>query len=410
MCTLRLPSIHRHWFARSKRNSQLVGASLAVILASWSPAGTAFQINTCLRDLTYTGGVLGQDRHGNRIQNACPHAPQGYKYGAVHEHMTAFAVAKHRRTQHWQTEPDRPGVFRYLVEPRWPKGANRTHRTKDIIFGTWWNDDPLMLMWGQGRDLVYGMRRMEKFFEPSARYPGSLRDLTVDAKHSLGWHSHFGRLQHLHFMTDSPMSPTLRQERVRTTTDKALQWMQFAYSVATQKEGFRPADKLDPAMAEALGLPSVALNFGVNKSNVRIRTLFARAGVSDRDARTADIALGSMLHILQDSFSPAHACRVKGAIDGKPAAILRDVYNYNGQVDHRHKELDGFPLWLERYAKTGEHDYVNDPIALGAWIIDAVDKGLEWDQVETYLRNTILMAVEPTNGDSDLQCIGGQPY
>ena len=37
-------------------------------------------------------------------------------------------------------------------------------------------------------------------------------------------------------------------------------------------------------------------------------------------------------------------------------------------------------------------------------------KGLEWDQVETYLRNTILMAVEPTNGDRDLQCIGGQPY
>lgn len=137
-----------------------------------------------LRDLTYTGGVLGQDRHGSRIQNACPNAPQRYKYGAVHEHMTAFAVANHRRTQHWQTEPDRPGVFRYLVEPRWPKGANRTHRTKDIIFGTWWNDDPLMLMWGQGMDLVYGVRRIEKFFKPSARYPGSLRDLNVDAKHS----------------------------------------------------------------------------------------------------------------------------------------------------------------------------------------------------------------------------------
>jgi hypothetical protein len=267
-----------------------------------------------------------------------------------------------------------------------------------------------MLMWGQSWDLINGMWRMEKFFERATRYPGSLKDITVDKKESLGWHTHFGRLQHLHFMTDLPMSSAFREERLKSTTDKALRWMQFAFKVASQSDGFRPADPLDPVTVDELGLPSIALNFGVKKkSNVKVRTLFARSGVAGRDARVADVALGSMLHIIQDSFSPAHSCRVLGTIEGKPAAVLRDVYNYDGQDEKNHKELDGFPGWLDHYAKTNEHMYSNDPIAVGAWVIDAVDRRLAWDQVEAYLRATIFKAVEPSDEGSLIACIGGGP-
>lgn len=384
------------------------GAASALLLTCWGSTSAAFQINTCLRDLTYVNGLLGQNAHGNRL-SLCPSAPQRYRYGAVHEHMTSFSVSKYRKTQHWLAEPDRPGVFRYLVEPRWSNGSDRTHRTRDIIFGTWWNDDPLMLMWGQGWDLINGMRSMEKFFERATRYPGSLKNLTVDKKQSLGWHTHFGRLQHLHFMTDLPMSSEFREKRLKSTTDRALQWMQFAFKVAKQSDGFRPADPLDPVTVDELELPSLALNFGVKESNVKVRTLFARSGVAGRDARTADVALGSMLHILQDSFSPAHTCRVLGTIEGKPAAILRDVYNYDGQDQKNHKELDGFPGWLRHYAKTGEHEYANDPIAVGAWVIYAVDRGLSWDKVEEHLRATIFKTVAPSNEEGSVACIGGSP-
>ncbi|HMV59455.1 MAG TPA: hypothetical protein PKD38_19840 [Nitrospira sp.] len=404
--TFRLRLGQQGGFACNKRHFRLAHAILAFVLASWAPAVLAFQINTCLRDLTYKNGVLDAERHGNRWRNVCGFAPERYRYRAVHEHMTAFAVSKHRGTQHWLAEPDQPGKFRYLVEHRWPKGAKQTHSTMYIIFGTWWNDDPLMLMWGEYWDLVEGMKRMERFFESPEKYPVSRGDKTLDATDSLGWHSHFGRLQHLHFMTDLPMSPTLRQKRVRTTREKALQWMQFAYNVATRKEGFRPADKLDPTMAEELGLPSIALNHDVNDANVKIRTLFARFDVRNREARPPDIALGSMLHILQDSFSPAHTCRVEAIVDGKRTAILHDVYNYNAQDDKKHKELDDIPQWLLRYAKTKEHDYVNDPIVAGAWIIGAVQNGLEWNQVEKYLRSTIFRSVEPDHAVSVSKCIG----
>lgn len=383
--------------------------ALIAPLICWGSTSAAFQINTCLRDLTYTGGVLGQAAHGDRF-NLCPAAPRRYQYGAVHEHITSFSVSKYRKVQHWSVDPKGPGVvFKYLVEPRWSNGSDRTHLTKDIIFGTWWNDDPLMLMWGQGLDLVNGMRSMEKFFKLETRYPGSLKNLTIEKGRSLGWHSHFGRLQHLHFMTDLPTSVEFRQQRLKSTTDKALQWMQFAFKVASQSEGFMPSDPLDAVAAEKLGVPSVALNFGVNEANVKVRTLFARSGVAGRDARTADVALGSMLHIIQDSFSPAHSCRVPGTIEGEPAAVLRDVYNYDGQDDKTHKELDGFPDWLKHYAKTGEHQYANDPIAVGAWLIEAVDRRLAWDQVEAHLRATIFMAVEPSEEGEAIACIGGRP-
>lgn len=384
--------------------------ALGFILAAWSLSGGAFQLNPCLRDLTYQNSVLSQAPHGGRL-NLCDEAPRRFQFSAVHEHMTAFAVAKYRGVQHWSLESDRPGVFRYLVEPSWPKAGGTTHRTRDIILGSWWNDDPMMLMWGQGEDLINGMRSMEKFFGSSPRYPGSLGASTVDATQSIGWHSHFGRLQHLHFMTNLPESQDSRQKRVTETTDKALQWMSFAFEVATRADGSKPADKLDSARADKLGLPSVALNFGVDPSNVRIRTLFARAGLStsDRDSRTPDVALGSMLHIIQDSFSPAHACRVPGFIDGKPAALLRDVYSYSGQDKDRHKSLDGVPPWLERYAKTGEHEFINDPVEVGRWIIGAVDQGLEWRDVEAHLRATIFAEVDSGADHSSAECIGGRP-
>lgn len=395
---------------RPRRRSPTCCAAIALAVAMlvWPRAGAAFQVNTCLRDLTYIGKQLGQEPHGRRV-NLCGSAPPRFQFAAVHEHMTAFAVAEYRGIDHWNIESDRQGVYRYLVESRWPKGAEHTHRTRDIIYGSWWNDDPLMLMWGQGWDLINGMRSMEAFFKPASRYPSALRDGTVNAQESLVRHSHFERLQHLHFMTRLPMSSDLRLERLNTTTEKALQWMKFAFEVATRKEGSKPSDKFDSARARELGLPSLAPNFGVKPSNVRIRTLFARSGVSDRDTRTPDVALGSMLHIIQDSFSPAHTCRVVGLLDGKRSALLRDVYNYNGQDEVKHKKLDGVPGWLDHYAKTGEHYYANDPVAVGAWLIGAVDRDLEWKEVEAYLRSTVFAVIEPSEDRPSTSCLDGQP-
>lgn len=135
-------------------------------------------------------------------------------------------------------------------------------------------------------------------------------------------------------MTGLDPTKSLANERVDTTTLAALQWMAFAYEVATRQR--KPTDKLAPEELRRLKIPSIAKNHCVQESSVAVRTLFTRTGPGWTDERrelaTPDVALGSMLHVIQDSFSPSHTCRVKKTVRGKPFAVLVDVKNYVAQT------------------------------------------------------------------------------
>jgi hypothetical protein len=113
-----------------------------------------------------------------------------------------------------------------------------------------------------------------------------------------------------------------------------------------------------------------------------------------------------MFHVLQDSFSPAHTCRVKANRHGSEFALLQDVYNYSEQPDKKkHASLDGFPNWLKQIAQGKGHKYANDPVEVGAWLIAAVDKKLEWSAVEAHLKDTVFASVSEAPSEQGLPCI-----
>lgn len=192
------------------------------------------------------------------------------------------------------------------------------------------------------------------------------------------------------------------KERVRGTTHAALRWMKFAYLVATKN--VLAAASLSDVMDRAIDPEMIAKSHCVNAKNVKVRTVFSRIGPTDRNgwrnSITPDVALGTMLHILQDSFSPAHTCRVEKKDRDGVKAVLKDVYNYNEQDKHWHSDRDMFPEWLLTYADgvarsgTGTHVYANDPISVGAWLIAAVDRDLSWDAVEDHLMSTIFLSAD----------------
>ena len=138
-------------------------------------------------------------------------------------------------------------------------------------------------------------------------------------------------------MTDLRRSDSTPEQRVKSTTDLAISWMRFAYRVATGE--LTPGRQLTDEIEREARLPSVALNHCVrDKRNAKIRTLFTLRDPtwsSDyRDTMTPDVALGSMLHVMQDSFSPAHTCRAeRKAEDGLYAEIV-DVENYTEQDEN----------------------------------------------------------------------------
>ena len=361
-----------------------------LILAVFLGPAWGFKISPCLRILVFKEGELSQKRI--RRVNLCPLLSNEYKM-AVHEHMTLSTLRDYRGHRSGALEPTATGWwYQYMTEPEWSqRPGGRMHESHAIMFGNWWNDDPLMRVWGQGmRDFVGGALAGRKMLRADrSTYPGGVANCHVPGAAHLGRASHFGRLQHLHFMTNEQKKTSTREFRVFDTTEKALQWMAFAYRVATGD--LAPEQSLTAELQARINLPSIAMNHCVDSDNVKIRTLFSRAGQDEayRNRITPDVALGSMLHILQDSFSPSHACRVARQVGSSQQALIHDVSNYREQDDDVHGAQDGYPAWLIEYVATGRRLYDNDPVAVGAWLIGAVDDKLPWKEVEAHLRRTI---------------------
>lgn len=206
---------------------------LLIILSLAAPAAYAFKLNPCLRALTYTDGQLGQD--GTQGSNLCPFAPERFRL-AVHEHMTSFAVDEYLGTQRWKKNKITQR-FEYMRAKFWSKDLNSPrHLTSALIFGTWWNDDPLMYTWGEGTDLIKGAFHLYNAVEKSRdSYEGGTAGCPVPAKIHLARWSHFGEMQHLHFMTNLKSRSSTPEQRVTDTIKKPRSGLHFPIRLQLRK-------------------------------------------------------------------------------------------------------------------------------------------------------------------------------
>ena len=364
----------------------------------------SYELDPCDRVLTYSGHTPSQSaiRYRGRFCRIV------MSQSAVHEHMTAASIREYRDMTIAGREQS-AWRLNYMDEDGWWANG-REHHTFAIIFGTWWNDDPLMQTTGQGLGFIRGGAHIWSALRAENalyRGGGGRRECWVNGADHLARRSHFGSLQYLHFMTamDSKNN-SQREARVDTTIDVSLKWLHFAFDVATGRTA--PGESLTEEMEVDVGLPSLSQNYCEPRKNIKVRTLFSVQGHhwSVRDVRTPDIALGSMLHILQDSFSPSHTCRISEVSGDKEQALLFDVENYAQQVASDHALLDKFPRWFLDNLRNGAHQFENDPVIAGAWLLSAVDRRLEWSEVESYLRRTIFAKAAATGHTSALRCIG----
>ena len=399
------------------RRASLFVLAMFTWAATASPAWS-YGLSPCLRVLTMIdgGSIPSQEavRRWNRCGDFARDAQYRKMFGAVHEHMTLAAILEYRGDNGIRTRTNYGWKYEYLAEKPWRTKYGNQHETKYLIYGTWWNDDPLMISWGEGWGFLTGsLGAIAASKKDQARYDGGTSNCQVQAADHLGRASHRGRLQYLHYMTDMDMNVTKPQDRVAATTEKALLWLKFAYEVAIGE--VKPDDAIPSEYVTALALPSVAKNHCMNSA--RVWTLFTRIGWSypDRERITPDIALGSMFHVLQDSFSPAHTCRVKRTVDGGgTVALIYDVYNYTQQKSDDHTEKDDYPVWLVnllRHASRAQptqverqHEYLNDPVMVGAWLLDAVSRKTPWNEVQVHLLATIFKGLGQAKG-SDEPCI-----
>ena len=233
-----------------------------------------------------------------------------------------------------------------------------------------WSDNPTRQLYGTGSlkfIVMMGLGRCESVIEQFK--PGLL------------CHSHAGELQFLHAMKNG-------SESFAETTAKIENWSRFAYQAATTMPLDTEICPLGSGAFPALGGAFAALDFsscGAHEGNRwTVRHLFGfrcsnafwsgKCGVIENGREVRLAALGSLIHLIQDSYSQAHNARGGNFPVGPYAARVTcqpvvAYYDYGPQSVSVHDKADVAPVFD---TGCGEGSATLDPVTAVArlkWLV-----------------------------------------
>ena len=260
--------------------------------------------------------------------------------------------------------------------------------TPYVIAGIRWNDDPPFQMnVNQARGLscktAYsdGRRMTIRFItqpdcwgrlflhgeEQIKKDSATKFDQTTQA--ALPLRSHFGDLQFVHSMA------SYDGEDPAETRKKILGWAQFTWSVAQGGYALETwlKDIEQPTVQQFLG-----------NSGWRVQDLFALGDPSLR-LYIGDVAFGSLLHMIQDSFAAGHLERLEPAAGAlcpgtayrMPGPIM-EFHSYSGQSSSKHAQADT----REAFAN---NRLTPDVVDVGRVLVSLRKSNAKWTDIETYL-------------------------
>jgi hypothetical protein len=220
-------------------------------------------------------------------------------------------------------------------------------KVSEVVRGAVWNDDPVEMLWcnpdpadtcpislqdcGAAFKLGSGAQ-FGSMFKLVCSGPTHGVDAT-DYPISLMCNTHYGRLQFLHGMAVAAGdAPTVTQRQM-------LAYAEFAYGVAIGSTA--PAT---PVLQAVGGELRAAFAGSKVAPTTTVKELFVMVAVRpypSYDAPWVDVphrAIGSLAHMLEDSYAGQHAARVGGV---GPVLQFRD---YSGQDSKLHGKYDETPV------------------------------------------------------------------
>ncbi|MCW5797318.1 MAG: hypothetical protein KIT40_02370 [Nitrospira sp.] len=306
---------------------------------------------------------------GSHLSNVINSAP-------VHEDLTLKAIAAARINSEYKSPEFLSGVIR----------------------GVRWNDDPLSYARGNAPTFYFS-------FVDSCDHPEE-----VDPSWDLLYRTHCGDMQFLHAMASTP------SETSETTRKKIMMWLEFSFKVAS---GEIDKDWRFRSLAEEYKLgPDTAQVFNelmTNNGSTRLewqpewlftldcgrwftwKGLFFRARLTEltcadhnnkfTDQQIQDIALGSFLHLIQDSFSRSHVLRERStdiemsAVNGVGRIIQFGNYLLQDQQKHGKADLTVSDKDLHQ-----EFDLTDISAKLIEWIVQQrADHRSRWQEAKDVL-------------------------
>lgn len=185
--------------------------------------------------------------------------------------------------------------------------------------------------------------------------------------------SHFGDLQFIHAMATDGEAP-------QVTRGNILAWAGFAYLVSVGEIAS------GTVISDGATIGSIAKFFP--GSGDTVLTLFTKGTEPHSDERVRDIAFGSLLHLVQDSFSRSHVSREKLRLPGGEALPGRIVqfHSYAHQDPYVHAKRDA----LDALDQNAEES--NLLTAIGMRLVALRARKAPFDEVQRLLDSVFELA------------------
>lgn len=278
----------------------------------------------------------------------------------------------------------------------------------EIVRGVRWNDDPLMMLSSE----------MVNF---GVNYAHSCHDdikYKINQKWDYLYRTHCGDMQYLHAMASS------KEEKPHETLHKIFMWLEFTYKVSSgaipTNRRLRSVHLLMTEDNSELFYDEIVNNggkykceydkSGAVKSCAEVETIFSFEckrvidwpfiwktkprcnNVGDIDEVTIrNIALGSALHLLQDSMSDSHVARERQlseycSPENRDMGVIK-YHNYNDQKSSLHSKADKIIC----KQSTGDINIVDIGAKIINWSLLDRQEGIDrWEsKVVIYLKDVI---------------------
>lgn len=286
--------------------------------------------------------------------------------------------------------------------------SRRPRAPEAVLYGVHWNDNPPFQIKSTDGNRPAGLPasclnqviripRLVKdcwlpIYQSSERRAAS-RSYSARNGSWLIQRTHFGDLQFLHSMAAHPA------EDAQTTQDNVLAWARFAFGVYREEFGGDDFLARCPATMRGcrlVGLPRIAAWF---PGEMTVADLFTQGDETYR-GNLREVALGSLLHLVQDSFSEAHVVRSSNQQNRpcgpaehqwRSAATIQLFQTYGAQDSGRHAQRDA-----ARAFGRGLLTFTPNVVEVATRVRTLMQDAPDWPVVERYLRECVFVVEDPT--------------
>jgi hypothetical protein len=255
--------------------------------------------------------------------------------------------------------------------------------TPYVLAGVRWNDDPpFQMLPGEAKGFRCDLKQTIRFttqplcwyqiFRDAEQKAMAGKPINASTKAALLARSHYGDLQFLHGMASQD------GETAAITRQRIMMWAEFTWRVATREY------RLDTQLKD---VPVAGFKDFFGQSDWRVQDLFTLGNVPLRP-RVSEVAFGSLLHTVMDSFAAGHVDRgdgvtgekCTGAADRDAVGRIREFHSYTKQDAAKHGDADHRAAFAAGWARGRPH-----VIQVGMWLREYWEKGAKWEEVKPYV-------------------------